>query len=186
MDVGEKNLQQCADAAIRLRAEYLFATHQINQICFSYTNGEPIPFNKWRKGWRPAVKNNKTTWNLSASTDSSYTSFRNYLLNVFNYAGSASLAKEMVRVSSFDSIRAGDVLVQGGNPGHVMTIVEIAINKKTGKKYFLLSQSFMPAQSIHIVKNYSRPDISPWYDTDDERINTPGWQFEKKHLMRWK
>lgn len=186
IDVGEKNLQQCADAAIRLRAEYLFSNNLKNEISFTYTNGEIIPFSRWRNGWRPFVQNNKTQWSHSSESDSSYVCFKNYLLNIFNYAGSLSLSKELKPISSFDSIQPGDVLVEGGNPGHVMTVVEIAINKKTGRKYYLLCQSFMPAQNIHIVKNHNRPDISPWYDTDDNNIITPGWTFEKNQLMRWR
>ncbi len=93
IDVGEKDLQQCADAVMRLRAEYLFATKQFDKIQFNYTNGATIPFSKWSKGFYPKLQGNKVVW-VSANNDASYKSFKKYLINIFSYAGTASLSKE--------------------------------------------------------------------------------------------
>ena len=53
IDVGDKNLQQCADAVIRLRAEYLYGTDQKNKICFHFTSGDLACYSRWIKGARP-------------------------------------------------------------------------------------------------------------------------------------
>jgi hypothetical protein len=187
IDVGTKDLQQCADAVMRLRAEYLYGTNQQNAISFNYTSGDAIPFKKWSEGLRPVVKGNKVQWKTTSNRASDYKTFKDYLWNVFNYAGSKSLSNQMQKVSDFSKIKAGDVLIVGGFPGHAMTVVETAINKSNGKKLFLLAQSYMPAQEIHIVKNFNNESISPWFEIpEDETIDTPEWTFKKENLMQWK
>jgi len=50
----------------------------------------------------------------------------------------------------------------------------------------MLAQGFMPAQSIHIVKDQLDETINPWYKvTDDLKIITPQWIFYRDQLRRW-
>ena len=68
-----------------------------------------------------------------------------------------------------------------------MIVADVAVNKTTGKKIYLLAQGYMPAQDMHIVINPNSLTLSPWYEiNDDEKIITPGWVFEKNQLKRWK
>ena len=84
-----------------------------------------------------------------------------------------------------DEVNIGDVLIKGGSPGHAMLVVDMAVNK-AGKKIILLSQSYMPAQDIHLVMNPEYPKISPWYIVDNEAdIITPEWVFKPSQLRYW-
>ncbi len=61
-DVGAKDLQQCADAVMRLRAEYLLKTKQYSALHFNFTNGFKADYGKWRSGYRIRVKGNDVSW----------------------------------------------------------------------------------------------------------------------------
>jgi len=161
--LGKKDLQQCADAVMRLRAEYLFDQRRYSEIVFRDNNDTPY---EW-KG-----KDNKT-------------GFENYLERVFGSCGTASLEKQLKPCSGTHEMQPGDVFIKGGFPGHAMIVVDVAVNKK-GNKVFMLAQSYMPAQDIHIVKNPLKEEICPWFEeTSVEKIVTPEWIFKKQHLRRW-
>lgn len=186
MDIGKKNLQQCADAVIRLRAEYLYKHKKYGEIHINFTNGFKADFGKWIKGYRIIVKRNDVSWKKLYEPSSDYKVFRQYLEKVFIYAGTLSLAKELKHVDLTD-MRIGDVFIQGGSPGHCVIVVDMAINDKTGEKLFMLAQSYMPAQDIHILKNQNNNIISPWYSLQDikDDLVTPQWTFKDNDLKRF-
>jgi hypothetical protein len=185
IDTGPRDLQQCADAVIRLRAEYLYSRGKFEDIHFKFTSGDDASFTRWADGYRPVVVKNWVCWIKRTLADSSYASFRRYLDVVFSYAGTLSLSKELVSVP-IDQIEIGDVFVRGGSPGHAVIVVDLAADKATGKKVFLLAQSYMPAQDIHVLKNPADPKLSPWYASDfGEILETPEWTFSKGELMRF-
>lgn len=160
--VGNKDLQQCADAVMRLRAEYLFSKKRYDEIAFADNNGRIY---KW-KG------------------DADKTGFEKYLEQVFSWCGTASLEKQLNIVRSVNDIKQGDVFIKGGSPGHAMIVVDVAINDE-GKKIFMLAQSYMPAQDIHIVKNPLNEKLSPWYEINADEIITPEWAFQSNQLKGW-
>ncbi len=185
ISVGKRDLQQCADAIMRLRAEYLFQTNQKDKIKFNYTSGDAAIYDKWKAGYRPSIKGNKVSWSLKSKADTTYSNFLKYMENVFMYAGSASLSKEL-KPKNIANIEIGDIFIQGGFPGHAVLVIDVATNLETNKKIFLLAQSYMPAQDIHILKNFNSENLSPWYEipTDkNEKINTPEWTFQQSDLM---
>ena len=65
MEIGNRDLQQCADAVMRLRAEYLWAQKRYGEIKFNFTNGFPAEYKKWAEGNRIKVTGNKVEWYLS-------------------------------------------------------------------------------------------------------------------------
>jgi len=186
MDIGKRDLQQCADAVMRLRAEYLYNMQEYNQIHFNFTNGFRVDYEKWMKGNHIAVNGNRTNWVHSSQADTSYKSFRKYMDWIFMYAGSLSLSRELNAID-FNDMQIGDVLIHGGSPGHAVIVIDMAENKETGKKIYILAQSYMPAQDIQVLVNNNNNDISPWYElnSNDENIYTPEWQFYTSELMRF-
>lgn len=185
-DVGNRDLQQCADAVMRLRAEFLYKTKQYEALHFNFTNGFKADYSKWRTAYRISVKGNKVNWIKTTKESQSYQSFREYLNMVFNYAGTASLSKELKSVP-LSQMQIGDVFIKGGSPGHAVIVVDMAINPQAHKKVFMIAQSYMPAQDIHILINRNKLSISPWYELDENasEIETPEWTFEGNQLKRF-
>lgn len=186
MDIGSQDLQQCADAVMRLRAEYLFAEGKARQIHFNFTNGFRAEYSRWMEGERIVVRNNRVSWvRQGAAPDNSHRSLRRYLEQVFSYAGTLSLEKELQHVR-IQEMEPGDVLIRGGSPGHAVIVLDMAENSH-GHRMYLLAQSYMPAQEIHVLRNPSDPDLSPWYVLPQEEsvIRTPEWDFATGDLKRF-
>jgi hypothetical protein len=165
IDTGKRNLQQCADAIMRLRAEYLLSIGKAREIAFNYTDGRRV---RYRGGARDRK------------------AFNRYMTGVFAYAGTFSLEKELRRVDLND-MRIGDVFIKGGFPGHAMIVADMARHSQTGEKRFLLIQSFMPAQDMHVVKVPGFWNASPWYEmpASDGELVTPDWIFKANTLRRF-
>jgi hypothetical protein len=182
MDPGTRDLQQCADAIIRLRAEYLYKKQAYESIHFNFTNGFRADYSKWVRGYRINVEGNHAYWVKLAAPSRTYDDFRRYLDIVFTYAGTLSLSGELAE-KKYGDISAGDVLISGGSPGHAVIVADVAVSAETGARIYLLAQSFMPAQEIHILKNPQNPE-NPWYEADEEgiAIETPEWTFYPSDL----
>lgn len=187
IDVGSRDLQQCADAVIRLRAEYLFSKKDYKSTHFNFTSGHKVGFDDWAQGRKPLVKGNRVRFSSkTGARDYSYANFKKYLDKIFMFAGTASLDKELPAVSVKD-LQIGDVFIQGGFPGHAVLVLDLAVDSLSGKKYFLLGQSYMPAQDFHLLRNPSHPEHSPWYELPfGQQLLTPDWSFSAKDLHRFK
>ena len=184
IDVGKRDLQQCADAVMRLRAEYLYEQQQFENISFKFVSGFKANYSNWRNGKKISVKGNKVNWVNTNDDQTTRQSFRNYLNMVFSYASTLSLEKEL-KPKRLKEIQIGDVFIQGGSPGHAVLVVDVAINEQTNDRAFLLAQSYMPAQEIHILKNpMLMPEVNPWYSVQEieNQLFTPEWTFERGDL----
>jgi hypothetical protein len=186
IDVGTTDIQQCADAVMRMRAEYLYSIKDYKNLHFNFTSGHSVGFEKWSQGYRTQIKGNSVTWVKSAEKNDSYKTFRSYCNTIFNYAGTSSLSKELKKVDDIKNMQIGDVFIVGGFPGHAVLVVDMCEHIKTKEKLFLIQQSYMPAQEIHVLKNFNSNALSPWYSIDFGNVlETPEWSFQKNQLMRW-
>jgi hypothetical protein len=184
IDVGRRDLQQCADAVMRLRAEYLRGAGREDAICFRFTSGQDVPWSAWRDGRRPAVHGDDVAWSRPGARDASYGSFRRYLDVVMSYAGTASLAKELTPVRDPRRVEPGDVYIRGGFPGHAIIVVDVA-EAADGRRLFLAAQSYMPAQDPHVLRAPGSPH-TPWYEASaDGALATPEWSFPPRSLRRF-
>ncbi|MCB9655377.1 MAG: DUF4846 domain-containing protein [Deltaproteobacteria bacterium] len=190
MDVGTRDLQQCADAVIRIRAEYLWSVGGRDAICFHFTSGHRVAWRDWALGMRPTVDGQNVAFRLRAKPNRGYANFRTYLDTVFTYAGTRSLRREMQPVSSRAVIDPGDVFVEAGAPGHAVIVLDAAVDSQDEqRRVVLLGQSYMPAQEIHVLKVLGHN--SPWLIDDrsasaDSPIETPEWRFTRGDLRRFK
>lgn len=180
-DVGNSDLQQCADALMRLRAEYLFERKKYKEIGFHFVSGQFYSWKDYQQGLRPVTRGNETKFIHAATADSSHESLRKYLDLVYTYASTISLARELKPTSGF---AVGTVVIHPGSPGHCFIIID----EKTGgdgKKWFRLAEGYTPAQSIYELRNLSELEPSPWYDLKKGTIETASYRFTDYSLMKF-
>ena len=184
--VPDNGLQQCADALIRIRSEYLWEKGQKDKIGFNFTSGHYCSWSQYAEGYRPKINGNKVTFHKTAHADHSKANFYRYLNLIFTYSGTISLYQELQKITAIDQLEIGDMLIVGGSPGHVVMIGDV-IQNDVGEKRFLLFQGNTPAQSVHILKNLDDTDISPWYKLKlNSEISVPGYTFASSKFVRFK
>lgn len=167
MELDDRDLQQCADAVMRLRGEYLYAQGRYDEIHFNFvSDGKPRYFLEHSDG------------------DTSYAAFRRYMRYVFAYANTGSLHDELLPVHIME-VLPGDVFIQKGKPyGHAVMVMDVAENVEC-QKMMLLAQSYMPAQDTQILLNPSVAGKTCWYAVEEGRLVTPEWRFDSSDLMRF-
>lgn len=186
IDVPKNGLQQCADALIRIRSEYLWDTNQKDEIGFNFTSGHYCSWKHYSKGYRPKIDGNKVSFHKTAATDTSKENFYKYLNLIYMYSGTLSLFYELPKISTIENLKIGDMLIKGGSPGHIVMICDEAINSE-GDKIYLLFQGNTPAQSVHLVKNLEDSQISPWYHLKkDAVIPVSNYTFYESKFVRFK
>ena len=186
IDPGTKDLQQCADAVMRLRAEYLFS-QDFNKIHFHLTTGYDAWFSDYVAGRTFRVQGERVLPTTKAAEAPTHAALGRYLQPVFGYAGTLSLSREL-RPVPLPEVRPGDVLIRGGSPGHAVLVADVAEHPQSGQRYLLLAQSYMPAQNIHILRNVDRPALGAWFAVpglNEPFVETPEWTFARTELGRF-
>lgn len=163
------NNEQCADAIMRMHSEYLWSKGVPGQIHFLNCNGQDV---RYRGG-----KNDRKA-------------LEKYLCRVYEVSNTASLRNQL-KEKSWKDIAPGDVLVHAASPGHryghAVLIADVAINRRTGKKAIMIAQSSTPALTMHILRDFFHPILSPWLIIDDntQRIFISGVSFKDSDLRAW-
>lgn len=186
LDVGRRDLQQCADAVMRLWGEYHWSRRRQSQLSFRFLSGHWYPWKRWARGHRRRFRRGRFGgWYKRRKANTSYRNFQRYLRYAMSWTNTSALVRQWKRIP-IRSARAGDVLLVGwrrGSPGHAVLILDQVQNKR-GQKLFLLGQSYMPAQQFHILKAPGQA-TSPWFRFPTRgKIVTPEWTFTTKQVYR--
>ena len=185
LPIENEDLQQCADSIMRVYGEYYYKNKAYDKITFPLGNGFIANFDKWRKGYAISINGNNFSWTASSRNNSSYESFKKFMRIVFAYSGTLHMDNASKKIKLSEA-KIGDIFIRGGSPGHVVMIADICKNSD-GKKAYLLSQGYMPAQEFQVLKNPLHED-DPWYYEDEIKypLRTPEYSFEEGSLRRYK
>ncbi|MDB5252057.1 MAG: hypothetical protein JWP27_1226 [Flaviaesturariibacter sp.] len=178
-DVGKRDLQQCADALIRLRAEYLFEAGRASEIAFRFTSGEWFRYKEYLAGLRPRIMAGRIHAGYVDPVPPSHASMRRYLDIVYAFAGTVSLHRDLLPASGF---AIGTVIITPGSPGHCCLVVDQATDAQGITRYKLV-ESYMPAQSIYVLKNEA--DGTPWHRLARGPITTASYRFTDYSLKKF-
>ncbi len=175
IDIGSRDLQQCADSIVRLHAEWRFSAGKRDHN-YRSASGVSLPFSRYLKGERIVLVGKQIEWQKKSSPRApSHRALRAYLDGVFAGANTGSLARQAKKIRR-DQLRPGDFFVIPGGPGHAVLILDVA-RAEDGRLALLLGQGFMPAQNFHVL----RPDPgSPWFRVaadDESGVDTPFWKI---------
>jgi len=121
-----QDLEQCADWAMRLWADYHKQENKLSELFLYNYSGEKIYY-----------KNEGNDYN-------------SFLKKSFSYSNSYSIKKGANEISKAN-LQPGDLFVQNkdGGIGHVSVILDVA-EDNMGNCLYLIGFSYMPAQQMHI------------------------------------
>jgi hypothetical protein len=172
LDVGARDLQQCADSILRLHAEWRWARGD-RELSYRSAEGAALPLSRYAAGERVVESGRKLQWVARERAEPlSHALLRRYLDVVFTWANTGSLARDG-RVVALSGLAPGDFFVLPGSPGHAVLVLDLA-RATDGRRVVLLGQGFMPAQSFHVLRP-SREGA--WFAIDPKAsgIKTPFW-----------
>ena len=178
MDVGRRDLQQCADTAIRLLSEYAWSSGRADELSWTFTSGDRTAWSDWKAGERLVIAGSRVDRAQGAARPATHRSFRSWLDLVFTYAGTRSVARDGEAVAG--PIEAGDVFVSPGSPGHAVIVLDVATHPD-GRRAALLGQGFMPAQELHVLDGAGvTTEVleGAWFvlpSAPGDMIDTPSW-----------
>jgi hypothetical protein len=117
---------------------------------------------------------NHITWTRAKAAPT----WEGYLSAVFTWAGTRSL--QAYETLPDTTPEPGDLLVQGGSPGHAVLLLDVA--RRGPDTLLLVGEGFMPAQDFHVELG---PEAG-WWTWGAGGIDLPSWSFEAAHLRRWR
>ncbi len=184
IDVGARDLQQCADAVIRMHAEWHYGRGDRDQA-YHAASGTLLSYKRWLGGARMvAGEGGKASLrDVASPRRDDHAAFRAWLDEVFTWANTSSLTKEGTQVP-FAEVRPGDFFVMTGSPfGHAVLVLDVA-KDVSGRTALLLGQSYMPAQSFQLLRPARD---ATWFVVEPgaTEVKTPFWApFPMRTLRR--
>lgn len=172
MDIGDQDLQQCADSVIRLHAEWLWSSGN-RAMSYRAASGTAMPYSRWAAGERVEGRGMGIEWVRGGRATTDHASFRKFLDMVFAYANTGSLSQQAKPIEEKD-IRPGDFVVMPGSPGHTVLVLDMAL-RGDGSRALLLGQGYMPAQSFQVLR--PSPEAT-WFIAPPgmTELDTPFWR----------
>jgi len=185
LEIGTRDLQQCADSVIRWHAEWLWSQGAADRASYHFVSGDLASFERYRTGERPVVDGPRVRWVRRAKPRRDRATFREFLDVVFTYASTVSLAREARLVAKQD-LAPGDFFVVPGGPGHAVLVLDVARDPH-GRSVALLGQGYMPAQDFHVLASGER-GLGPWFSLEVDALETPFWPapFRWSQLRRFR
>ncbi len=179
LPVGKRDLQQCADSALRLRATFLRGAGI--SPAFRYSSGWLSRWDRWAAGQRPVVSGNKVTTRETRRADASDEAFDAWLEDLFTYAGTRSLVGDTAPAVT---PLPGDLVMFPGSPGHAVVLLDVATTNGPGsamETWVLVGQGYMPAMEFHVVRGPERA----WYRMEGEWLPTEPLRVPWSGLRRF-
>ncbi|MFV8750819.1 DUF4846 domain-containing protein [Nannocystaceae bacterium ST9] len=183
LDVGDKNLQQCADSLLRLHGEWLWSQGRPRELAYHFTSGDLSRFEDWVAGRRWKVEGAKVKQVEVEPVARDRAALRAWFEQLFMYAGTRSLELDTEPVPLDRPIEAGDLLLRPGSPGHVVMVLDVAEGAER-ERIAVIGQGSMPAQELHVIPG---PLAGAWFRFpagEDVEVDVPGWGALPRSSLR--
>jgi len=189
LDLGRGDLQQCADSALRLYAEYRWDAQRVGDVAFHFTSGDRSAWTDWVKGERFVVSGSKVQRAMGSPREPTHAVYRSWLQHTFMYAGTRSLRLDAETVAPNLVLQPGDMLVDPGSPGHAVMLLDVA-ESPNGERVALIGQGFMPAQTFHVLAPERGHGRAGWFLLPKQTsgvVKTPSWRaFSRADALRFR
>jgi len=161
LDTGKRDLQQCMDVLLRLRAEYLRAAGLERRIAFRYVGGRYYTWSSWKKGLRPDRATPDLRLVPRAAWGDSRGNFLHYLQTLYYDTGTMHHQNEP-KVAPAD-LAIGDFFVYAPSnahaTGHAVVVLDLAVSA-SGERRIVVGQGDTPATDFHVLRD---PKGSAWF-----------------------
>ncbi|MGD9487871.1 MAG: DUF4846 domain-containing protein [Calditrichaceae bacterium] len=177
IDISGRNLEQCMDILIRIRADYLWTSGLKKQIVFPLPDGLAFSWNQWAEGYRPDFAGLHFFLRKISGQDFSHDNYEKYLRVIFEYSGTQTFYHFYKDIPAVE-LQIGDFFVKKGRKGHAVMIMDLA-KDEYGNLAALVAQGDTPACPLYILK-YKNKEL--WFPIDISQKHLP---LPIKKKMGW-
>jgi|GEM_PF-2231807 len=181
-----ENMQENIHLCIRLRSEYFFEREQYNKIAFSIITKDRVDYIRWSEGLNIAINGKLHSTKQQRGVNRIIT-FQNFLKFIFTHSTIKTIMLD-VQPTPISNIMPGDMFIQPEHPGNAVIVLDVAYNRATGDRIFLLAKHNKRSQIAYVLDNPKEGwSGSPWYHANikGNKITTPDFVFYKTDLRRF-